>query len=89
VQEHQEKFLPEVTEAFMGFESRLIAEQDTVEATARTLYDAGKPDLARKYLTYYSQTEAMNGLELAEALTQSLEARTKALFGIRRPDERK
>ncbi len=89
VQEHQEKFLPEVTEAFEGFESRLIADQDTVEATARTLYDAGKPDLACKYLTYYSQTEAMNGLELAEALTRSLEARTKTIFGIRRPGERK
>jgi dipeptidase len=85
VQEHQGKYLPEVTEALEAFESRLIADQESVEETARTLYDAGRPDLARAYLTYYSHTEAMNGLNLAEALAQSIEARTKALFGIRRP----
>lgn len=83
VQEHQTKFLPEVTEALEGFESRLIADQESVEETARTLYEAGKPELARRYLTYYCQTEALNGLQLAEALAQSLEARTKAIFGIR------
>jgi hypothetical protein len=74
-----------VTEAFEAFESRLIAEQEAVEETAQALFEAGKPELARKYLTYYSNTEAMNGLELAESLAQSLEARTKAIFGIRLP----
>ena len=54
-----------------------------MEETARTLFDAGKPELARKYLTYYSNTEAMHGLQLAESLAQSLEARTKVIFGIR------
>jgi dipeptidase len=88
VQEHEAKFLPEVTEAFEAFESRLIAEQDSAEETARALFEAGKPELARKYLTYYSNTEAMNGLELAESLAQSLEARTKAIYGIRSPGEK-
>jgi len=83
VQEHQEKFLPEVTEALEAFESRLITSQSEVEETARTLLDAGKPELVRKYLTYYSHTEAMNGLHLAESLAESLEVRTKVLFGIR------
>jgi dipeptidase len=87
VQEHQEKFLPEVTEALEAFELRLIADQESVEETARTLFDAGKPELARNYLTYYSSTEAMNGLQLAESLAQSLEARTKVIFGIRSPGE--
>lgn len=84
VQEHQEKFLPEVTEALEAFESRLITSQEEVEETARTLLDAGKPELARTYLTYHSHTEAMHGLQLAEALADSLEARTKVLFGIRK-----
>lgn len=80
---HRDKFLPEVDEALVGFEGRLIAEQSTVEKTALALYDAGQADLAAKYLTYYSSTEAMNGLRLGEALGASIEARTKILFGIR------
>jgi dipeptidase len=88
VQEHQSKFLPEVTEALEAFESRMINDQESVEETARTLFEAGKPELARKYLTYYSNTEAMNGLQLAESLAQSLEARTKVIFGIRLPSEK-
>jgi hypothetical protein len=88
IQEHQDKFLPEVTEALEAFESRLIAGQKDLEETARVLFEAGKPELARKCLTYYSNTEAMNGLQLAESLAQSIEARTKAIFGIRRLGEK-
>lgn len=85
-EEHEEKFLPEVIEALEGFEARLVAEQEAVERTALTLYEAGQPELARRYLTYYSNTEAMNGLRLGEDLSASIEARTKVLFGIRQPD---
>jgi dipeptidase len=87
VQEHEAKFLPEVTEALEAFESRLIADQESVEETARTLFESGKPELARKYLTYYSTSEAMNGLQLAESLAQSLEARTRVIFGVRAPGD--
>ena len=69
-------------EALTAFESGLIAQQATVEGIARALFQAGEPELARAALTYYSRTEALNGLRLVEALAQSLEARTKVLFGI-------
>ncbi len=82
-EEHQEKFLPEVTEALEAFEARLIERQEGVERTALKLFEAGEPDLARKYLTYYSGTEALAGWRLGEALANSIEARTRALFGIR------
>jgi len=85
VKEHEQKFLPEVTEALEAFEARLIARQSIVEDTAQTLFRAEKPDLARHHLSYYSQTEAMNGLRLGQALANSIEARTKALQGIRQP----
>jgi dipeptidase len=81
-EEHRREFLPEVTEALEAFEARLISERPTVERTAQALYNAGDPDLARQYLTYYSNTEAMNGLYLGEALGQSLEHRTKMIYGI-------
>jgi len=83
VQEHQEKFLPEVTEALEAFEARLIERQETVEQTALKLFEAGEAQLARRYLTYYSGTEALNGWRLGEALANSIEARTEALYGIR------
>lgn len=83
--EHQDRYLPEVTSALEDFEAGLIAELPTVERTALKLFQSGEPELARKYLTYYSSTEAMNGLRFAEALAASIEARTKVEFGIRAP----
>jgi dipeptidase len=86
--EHEKRFLPEVTEALEGFESKLIAEQSTVERTAEKLFAAGEPELARQYLTYYSGNEALRGMRLADDLAASIEARTRVIFGIRAPKER-
>lgn len=86
VKEHEEDFLPEVSEALSAFEDRRIEQMPTVEQTAQTLLSAEKPDLARKYLTAFSNTEAMNGLRLVQALAESIEARTKVLYGIRHPE---
>lgn len=83
--EHPEKFLPEVTEALTAFEDRLIDEQATVEATAETLFSAGKNDLAIDYLTSYSRERGAAGLRLGNALLASIEARTEALYGLRKP----
>ena len=85
--EHREVFYEEVVETFRGFESGLIAREDSVKRTAATLFESDQADLAREYLTYYSNTEAMNGLRLVEALAEGIEARTKALFGIRLPKD--
>jgi len=82
--EHEDTFLPEVTEALTAFESSLIDRQQTVERTATVLYEAGEAELAREYLTRYCNSEAMDGLRLGEALADSIELRTKVLFGIRR-----
>lgn len=85
--EHQEDFLPEVTEALVAFESKLARGLPVVERTALKLFEAGDPELARTYLTYHASTEALNGLRLGEALSASIEARTKLKFGIRTPKE--
>jgi hypothetical protein len=85
--EHRETFLPEVTEALTEFESRLAGGLPVVERTALKLFEAGEPELARAHLTYHSSTEAMNGLQLGEALSASIEARTKLKFGIRKPKQ--
>jgi dipeptidase len=86
--DHPEKFLPEVQEAFTAFEDQLISDQTSVEATALQLYGAGENDLAREYLTSYSNQKGMDALQLGEALLASIEARTRVLFGFREPKTR-
>jgi dipeptidase len=83
--DHAAKFLPEVNETLTAFENQMIAEQATVEATASELFLAGADALATEYLTRYSNERAMEGLRLGEALLESIEARTRILFGIREP----
>jgi len=78
-------FLPEVTEALTAFENRLIAEQETVAATANTLFKAHRDDLALIYLTNYSRQSGEDGLRLGNALLASIEARTRELGGLRAP----
>lgn len=85
VDEHRQEFLQEVTQALVAFEAKLISEQPFVERTAAQLMQAGEPELARRYLTYYSHTEAMHGLRLVQSLADSIECRTKVQFGIRPP----
>jgi hypothetical protein len=85
--EHREEFLPEVASALVAFESRLVESLPVVERTALKLFEVGEPELARAHLTYHSSTEAMNGLQLGEALSASIEARTKLKFGIRKPKQ--
>lgn len=83
--DHADKFLPEVDEAITAFENRLIHEQETVEATALALMDAERGDLASAYLTDYSNDAAIEALRLGNALLESIEARTRVIFGLRAP----
>ena len=72
-------------QALTAFENRLIAEQRIVIDTAETLFEAGKEDLATRYLTDYSRERGLEGLRLGNALLASIEARTEMLFGYRLP----
>jgi len=83
--DHPEKFLPEVTEALTAFEDHLITEQAQVVATAETLFAANKTGLALDYLTEYSATRGAEALALGNALLDSIEARTRVLYGYRAP----
>ena len=80
------KFLPEVTEALTAFENNLIAEQSALEATAERLYEAEEPELAAGVLTEYAHARAHEAIDLGAALLASIEARTRVLFGLRKPE---
>ncbi len=82
IAQHSELFLPEITALWEAVEGRLIAAQPKVEATAATLLAAGRAELAAAYLTYYTGTELRAALDLGETMARSLEARSRAHFGI-------
>ena len=81
--EHHETFLGEVTPVWEAFEAACAIEQKAVVETAETLLSTGKPGLASKYLTDYCTTQAKRSLDLGEAMVNSMEARSRVLFGIR------
>ncbi|MDY0872643.1 C69 family dipeptidase [Dongia rigui] len=82
VAQHDDLFRPEVTAVWEAIERKLTADYPGVVDTVQTLIDAGKPQRAAAFLTYYCRTELLAALELGETLTRSIEARTRALFGI-------
>jgi dipeptidase len=87
VDERRDEFLPEVTAALTAFDSRQLAAQPGVERTAQILLKAGEAALARRYVTEQANAAAGDGLRLIEALADSIEARTKVLYGIRTPED--
>ena len=80
--QHPEKFLPELTEVWLAFEADLLEAHNDLLQVATLLLGDGKNDLACRQLTYFSNTELMKALRLAETLAASIEARTRILFGI-------
>ncbi|MDZ7826864.1 MAG: hypothetical protein U5R48_13680 [Gammaproteobacteria bacterium] len=85
VDEHRDEFLPEVETALAGFERQLREVQPDVERSARLLIEAGEPGLARRLLTEHANMAAGEGLRLIQDLAVGIEARTRAVHGIRRP----
>lgn len=85
--EHRDVFLPEVSTALDAFDRRQIAAQGGIEHTAQILLNAHEDALAHRYLTEQAHAAAASGLQLIDALADSIEARTKVLYGIRTPEE--
>jgi len=83
VTEHYEQFLPEVTPVFEALENQLLTDLAEVVRSARILADHGEPGLARQMLTRFSETQALRSLDLGEALLNSMEARSRLLYGVR------
>ena len=83
ITEHHEQFLPEVTPVFEALENELLSDLADVVRSARILADHGDPALARQMLTRFSEMQALRSLDLGEALLNSMEARSRLLYGMR------
>jgi hypothetical protein len=81
--EHHELFLPEVTPVWEALERAATAQLPTAVEQAQVLIDAGRAELARDLLTRFCQVEAVHALDLGEAMVDSMDRRSRVLFGIR------
>jgi dipeptidase len=81
--EHHETFLPEVTPVWEALERELAEGLSVTLESAATLISAGRSDLAKDLLTRFCTTEAIRSLDLGEAILNSIEARSRILFGLR------
>lgn len=80
--QNHEAHVPEVTSVWEGVERKLFGLHESVSRAAETLIAAGKRELGIDYLNYFSRTELMNALNLAETLADALEARMRAHHGF-------
>jgi dipeptidase len=81
--EHHELFLPEVTPVWEALERAAAERATTVVDQALVLLDAGRTELARDLLTRFCHGEALDALDLGEAMAESMDRRSRVLFGIR------
>jgi dipeptidase len=81
--EHHELFLPEVTPVWEALEHAIAERLGIVEEQARVLIAAGRPELVRALLTRLCHGEALAALDLGEAMVDSMDRRSRLLFGIR------
>ena len=81
--EHFDAFYPDLNAVLMAYQKRLLDKKADTQAIGTTLIESGKRSLAQSYVTYYSSTEALQALEMIKNLANGLEARTRALYGIR------
>lgn len=82
-----EPFLGELCAVWESLERRLIAECPRVERVAQRLLEAGEAQLAQETLAYYTRTELLGALDLAETLARAFEARTRIQYGFRSDPE--
>lgn len=80
--QHQDRFLSEVTEVWLANEEKLIEQCADVISAAEILLQQDRADLARNTLDYFSNSELLNALNLADVLANSIEARTHLIYGI-------
>jgi dipeptidase len=80
--QHHETYLPEVLPVWEAEEARLAGDLAKVLASASALAGKGEMELARFVLDYFTRTELLNGLRMAEQLAGGIEARTRAQFGF-------
>lgn len=80
--QHIDSHLPPLRELLLATEARLVPAAADAARTAAILIAAGEDELAAKGLTYFSSTELLRTLAMAETLADGFELRTRLLHGF-------
>ena len=76
-----------MVDTLQAFEERAIRQLKDIKDMCRRLFDEEEGEVARRQLTELSHSLAREGLEAAEILADSIELKTKLLYGISEPGE--
>ena len=82
VMQHPDRFFGEVVQTWEGMERKRARDAIDAARTAHVLIEQGEAALARRNLTRASSAALLEALDVAEALAASIEARTRAIYGI-------
>ncbi len=88
VAEHPKEFRAEVVDTLQAFEERAIMQLNDVKNMIRGLCTEKHFEQAKRPLTELNHKLAREGLEAAETLADSIEIKTRLLYGISEPGEK-
>lgn len=80
--EHPDMFLAEVHGTWKAFEAALSARVADATQLADLAIATGDRPLARRHLTRFAHDELLRGLDIAEAMSRSIDARSQVLYGV-------
>jgi hypothetical protein len=75
------QLIGEILPVWQDFESRLFSVRADIEKTALTLYKKDK-ELARDFLTFYSNGLSLQALEMAKLLKKKLETQAAKTLNL-------
>lgn len=80
--EHPDVYVSEIHATWNAFEAALVGKAADAADLAGLAIAAGDRALARRHLTRFAHDELLRGLDIAEALSRSIDARRQLQFGV-------
>ena len=88
VAEHPAEFRSEVVDTLQAFEERAIMQMENIREMALRLCRREDFEIVRNQLTELNHKLAREGMEAVEKLADSIEIKTRLLYGVSEPGER-
>lgn len=82
---YPKKFYPEVKEALTAFERKEYKQFEDAFTIVKTLLDSNKRNEAHYFMNFWAKNWQKEALSLGNSLLNSIEARNRYLFGLKKP----
>lgn len=66
----------------------MISNEKLIDQIGLELFKSNKDDQANQFLTFYSKTKALKGLQIVKSLAESIRVQTETRFGINQLPEK-